>query len=117
MRHLGNIIWILFFGLWSSFCYFLVGLFLCITIIGIPFGKQCFKIGTLVLAPFGIDIRIDFASHPFANIIWLFTVGTGMGVSYLVAGAICCLTIIGIPFGKQCFKLAQISLIPFGATF
>lgn len=115
MRTIGNIIWFLLIGLWSAIGWVLGGLLLCITIIGIPFGKQCFKIAGLVILPFGKEVTTNFGKHPIINIIWLLLCGIELALSYLFAGIIFCITIIGIPFGKQCFKLMQLSLIPFGA--
>lgn len=116
MKTLGNILWFLFFGLWSAIAWLVLGLLWCITIIGIPFGLQAFKIATLVLWPFGKEVRSDFGKHPIANIIWLFFGGVELALGYVVGGVICCITIVGIPFGKQCFKLATLSLCPFGAN-
>lgn len=116
MKTIGNIIWLLIIGLWSAIGYAFVGIILCITIIGIPFGKQCFKLASLVLTPFGRDVDTNFGSHPIANIIWLIFAGLGMALSYVFSGVLFCITIIGIPFGKQCFKLAKLSLTPFGAN-
>ena len=116
MKFLGNIIWFILIGLWTAIGYFVAGILLCITIIGIPFGIQCFKIGSFVLTPFGQDVNTHFEKHPIANIIWLLLFGWGMALSYIFSGIIFCITIIGIPFGKQCFKLAALSLIPFGAN-
>ena len=116
MKTLGNIIWFLFGGLISAIGWFLTGILWCITIIGIPFGKQCFKIAKLVILPFGKVVKTDFGKHPIANIIWIIFGGLGFALSYVILGVIYCITIIGIPFGKQCFKLATLGLIPFGAT-
>ena len=117
MKTLGNILWFLLIGIESAIAYFLLGIICCITIIGIPFGKQCFKIGRLALWPIGKTIKTNFSSHPIANVIWLLIAGIALAVSYVISGAVLCITIIGIPFGKQCFKLASLSLIPFGAKF
>ncbi len=116
MKTLGNIIWFLLIGLWTAIGYLIAGLLFCITIIGIPFGKQCFKLATLVLTPFGKTVKTNFGKHPIANIIWLVLFGWEIFLGYLVVGLIFCITIIGIPFGKQCFKLAILSLMPFGAN-
>ena len=116
MKTLGNIIWFLLIGLWSAIGYALIGLILCITIIGIPFGKQCFKMAKLVLTPFGKNVKTNFDKHPIANIIWILLAGWEMAIGFIFAGLIFCITIIGIPFGKQCFKLAKLSFIPFGAN-
>lgn len=117
MKVIGNIIWFIFVGLWYAILYSLLGIIWCITIIGIPFGKQAFKIAGLMLFPFGKDVNTNFDSHPFANIVWLVFGGIEMAFGYLVIGLILCITIIGIPFGKQCFKLASLCAVPFGASY
>ena len=116
MKTLGNILWFLLIGLVSAISWFLTGIIWCITIIGIPFGKQCFKIAKLVILPFGKVVKTDFGKHPIMNIIWIIFGGLGLAVGFIISGLIFCITIIGIPFGKQCFKLATLSLIPFGST-
>lgn len=116
MKTIGNILWLIFTGLWSALGYVLTGALFCITIIGIPFGKQCFKLAKLVLTPFGKTVRSNFSSHPIANIIWILLFGWEMAIGFIVTGLLWCITIIGIPFGKQCFKLAQLSFVPFGAN-
>lgn len=57
MKTLGNILWFLLTGLWLGLSYIILGLFWCITIIGIPFGKQCFKFAKLSLMPFGATVE------------------------------------------------------------
>lgn len=116
MKTLGNILWFILTGLWAAIAYFLLGILWCITIIGIPFGKQCFKIAKLIIWPIGKEVNTNFDKHPIANIIWILLGGLEIAVGFLIAGVLWCITIIGIPFGKQCFKLARLSLIPFGAT-
>jgi uncharacterized membrane protein YccF (DUF307 family) len=115
MKTIGNILWLVFGGLLMSIGYFLLGLLLCVTIIGIPFGLQLFKMGRLVLLPFGTDVKTEFDEHPIANIIWLIFFGWELAISHVIIGLLCCITIIGIPFGKQWFKLAKLALLPFGA--
>ena len=117
MGCLGNLIWIIFGGLLASFGWLLAGLLCCITVIGIPFGLQCFKIAGFVLAPFGRDISIGHfcAIGLLGNILWIFLLGWELAIGHLVIGFFCCITIIGIPFGLQHFKLAQLALMPFGA--
>ena len=56
MRVLGNIPWIILGGLAIATGWALVGLILCISIIGIPFGLQSFKMAKLALWPFGAEI-------------------------------------------------------------
>lgn len=117
MHLLGNVIWIVFGGLISAILWFIAGILCCITFVGIPFGIQCFKIASFVLSPFGRDIEIrGFGLGSFiGNILWIILLGWELCLSHLVVGLIFCITIIGIPFGKQHFKLAKLSLIPFGA--
>ena len=115
MKTIGNILWFLFTGLASALAWFFLGIIWCITIIGIPFGKQCFKLAGLSLFPFGKRVNSNFGKHPIANIIWIIFGGLELAIGFVVAGAIWCITIIGIPFGKQCFKLAALSIAPFGA--
>jgi len=117
MNFIGNIIWLLFGGIIAAFLWALAGLVLCITIIGIPFGVQCFKIAGFVLWPFGQTIELGGfgVGGLLFNIIWLILFGWEFALLHIIIGAIFCLTIIGIPFGIQHFKLAQLGLIPFGA--
>lgn len=117
MRFIGNIIWLLFGGIISAIAWSIAGLILCITIIGIPFGIQCFKISMFVLWPFGKTIEIgNFGVGGLLfNIIWIILFGWEFAIAHLITGLIFCITIIGIPFGLQHFKFAKLGLVPFGA--
>ncbi|GAE90628.1 YccF domain-containing protein [Acetivibrio straminisolvens] len=117
MRFIGNIIWMLFGGIFLALGWMLAGLILCITIIGIPFGVQCFKIAGLVLWPFGREVQIgNFGVGGLLfNIIWIIFLGWELALSHFITGLLFCITIIGIPFGLQHFKLAKLGLVPFGA--
>jgi uncharacterized membrane protein YccF (DUF307 family) len=118
MDFLGNLIWLIFGGLLSAIGYIFGGIVLCITIIGIPFGFQCFKIAGLVLWPFGKKVVSSGNSSgclsTLFNIIWILTGGLYTAFIHLVFGLLLCFTVIGIPFGLQHFKLAELSLAPFG---
>lgn len=116
MRLIGNLIWFLFTGLLSCIVWCMTGLLFCLTVIGIPFGVQCFKIARLLLWPMGHTVTTHFSAHPIANLIWIVLFGWEMCAGYVVSGAIYCITVVGIPFGLQCFKLAELSLCPFGAS-
>jgi uncharacterized membrane protein YccF (DUF307 family) len=115
MKLIMNLLWLIFGGIFITIAWFLIGVLLYITIIGIPFAKQCFKMAELTLAPFGRDVRTNFDKHPIANIIWAVVAGWEMALANITTGLILCITIIGIPFGLQCFKIAVLSLFPFGA--
>ncbi len=117
MSILGNFFWLLFGGLFSAFSWFCSGLLCCITVIGIPIGLQCFKIGKMVLTPFGTTIYYGTVStgSVLLNVLWAIFGGIPLAIASLGAGLLCCITIVGIPFGIQHFKLAGLALFPFGA--
>ena len=115
LRLIANVIWILLGGLWLALLWLLCGLVLCVTVIGIPLGVQCFKAAKLSLAPFGKRVSLDFGKHPIANIIWLILCGWEMACAYFFAGVANCVTVIGIPCGIQCFKMMKLAFFPFGA--
>ena len=117
MGCLGNLIWFLFGGLWQGLCWSLCGILWCITIIGIPIGCQCFKMASLAFFPFGKDVQYGGSSVSFlANILWIVLSGIPLAVSATINGILLCCTIIGIPFGIQCFKIATLALMPFGTV-
>ena len=116
MGCLGNIIWFAFCGLWQGLSWIFSGILWCITIIGIPIGKQCFKLAGLVFFPFGKEVEYGGGTISFiANILWLILSGLPLALAAVINGAVLCVTIIGIPFGLQCFKFAKLALMPFGA--
>lgn len=118
MNTLGNIIWLLFGGLVAVLGYLVGGLILCITIIGIPFGVQCFKLAGFVLWPFGRAAVSTPDSggclSTVMNIIWIVCGGLWVAAAHVVFGLLLFITIIGIPFARQHFKLVEVSLMPFG---
>lgn len=117
MRLLGNIIWILLGGAISAVCWLIVGVMWCISIIGLPVGLQCFKLASISLNPFGKDIRYEGGAVSFLlNICWFFLGGIELALVNLIIGILFCITVVGIPFGMQFFKIAKLSLCPFGAV-
>lgn len=118
MRTIGNVLWFVFAGLWLALGYALGGLILCITIVGIPFGVQAFKLAAFSLWPFGRRVvpreRRGGCLETVANVVWLVLFGWELFVVHLIGGLVLCLTIIGIPFGVQAFKLSVLALWPFG---
>lgn len=115
LRILSNIIWIIFGGIWLALLWAICGVLLCITIVGIPFGIQCFKAAGLAFAPYGKKVVLDFQKHPVANTVWAVFGGWGMALAHLAVGVLNCITIIGIPRGIQCFKIMKLAFFPFGA--
>jgi uncharacterized membrane protein YccF (DUF307 family) len=118
MSVLGNIIWLIFGGFLAGMGYILGGLLVCLTIIGIPFGMQAVKLGVATMAPFGKTIVASQDAGDFRkvllNILWAVVFGWEIAVAHLVHGLILAVTIVGIPFAKQHFKLIPIALAPFG---
>ncbi|MDZ7272046.1 MAG: YccF domain-containing protein [candidate division KSB1 bacterium] len=118
MSVLGNILWILLGGFLIFLLYLFGGLILCLTVIGIPFGVQCFKLSVLALVPFGRRVvsteRLTGCLATFMNVLWLLVAGLEIAVLHLVLAALLALTIIGLPFAKQHLKLANLALVPFG---
>ena len=118
MKTLGNILWLLFGGLLIALIYFLVGLVMCITLIGIPFGIQLFKLGRYALWPFGHEL-VDGPGEPGCvsvamDLLWILTGWWEVSLLHLFFGLLFCLTIVGIPWGLQHFKMILPALIPFG---
>ena len=118
MNFLGNLIWLIFGGLIIAIEYFIGSLVLMITIVGIPFGIQTLKMASLSLWPFGRDTvvhsRVSGCLYILMNVIWLITGGIWIAITHAIFGVLLCITIIGIPFGLQHFKLTAIALSPFG---
>ncbi len=118
MKFLGNIIWLICGGLITCIEYLLASILLMATIIGIPFGLQTIKLALLALWPFGSKVEDAGNSGGcislIMNIIWIFIGGIWICLTHLVFGLLLCLTIIGIPFGRQHFKMAALALSPFG---
>lgn len=109
MSCLGNVIWFIFGGLIGGLSWLAAGILWCITIIGIPIGMQCFKIAFLSFAPFGKEVIYHQSGMS------LIVSGLPIALAHVVSGILLCITIIGIPFAKQSFKLARLALMPFGA--
>lgn len=118
MSLLGNIVWIVFGGLIMSVAYLVLGVLYCLTIIGVPVGLQLFKLASLSLCPFGRDVRdTPTATGCWSlclNVLWVLFGGLEMALAHASIGLLFCVTIIGIPFGLQHFKLSLLALVPFG---
>lgn len=117
MGCLGNLLWFVFGGVFSGLSWLLVGCIWCITIVGIPVGVQCFKFAGLSFFPFGKEVEYGGGTVSLlVNIIWIVVSGIPLALEHVTFGAALCITIVGIPFGLQHFKLAKLALMPFGAT-
>lgn len=115
LRVISNILWVIFGGLILMLLWAFIGVLFCVTIVGIPFGVQCFKAAKLSLAPYGKKVVLNVGEHPVANVLWALIGGWGMALLYFFFGILNCITIIGIPKGIQCFKIMKLAFFPFGA--
>ncbi len=118
MRTLGNLIWLVLAGFWLAVGYVSAGIANCLTIIGIPFGIQAFKLAGFALWPFGRavvrDPHRDAALSTVGNVIWFVLGGAVLALAHLLLGLLLCLTVIGIPLGLASMKMAKLALTPFG---
>ena len=116
MGCLGNLLWFLFGGCISGLSWCLDGCLWCITVIGIPVGMQCFKFAALSFFPFGKEVHYGGGAGSFLlNLFWLVLSGIPLALESAVLGCLLCITVIGIPFGMQHFKIAKLALMPFGS--
>lgn len=120
MSVLGNLVWLIFGGLLTGLGYIVGGLLMCVTIVGIPFGLQSINLGMATFAPFGKEVVAEPHGEGLLrmvfDIVWIVLFGWEIAVAHFVAGLIFMVTIIGIPFGKQHFKLIPVALFPFSYT-
>jgi len=116
MKTVGNILWLLICGVWMSLGWLFWAAVLTITIVGLPFARQCLKLARFSLWPFGRTVVRDPSATKLGVIgavLWIIP-GILMAIGYVLAGALLCITIIGIPFGIQSIKMAGLALQPFG---
>jgi len=127
MTLLLNILWFILGGFVAGLAWLVGGVALALTIVGLPWAAAAFRIGVFSLAPFGSRVverdritgRDDLGTGAMGfllNVIWFVLAGWYIALAHLCIGLLQCLTIIGIPFGLQHFKLAGIALAPVGKT-
>ena len=112
-----NVLWVATGGWATALGWCVAGIVFYLSVVGIPLGRQAFKMAALTLAPFGRSVVYGGgAPSVVANVVWVLLAGLWMAVVYAVVGAFMCVTVVGIPFGVQLFKMAKLSLLPFGAV-
>ncbi len=121
MSVIGNIIWLIFGGFLAGLGYIIGGIALCLTIVGIPFGVQTIKLGMATFAPFGREVQefedANSVGNTIFNMIWIILFGWEIALAHLVHGLLLAITIVGLPFAKQHFKLIPLALLPFGRGY
>jgi len=119
MRILGNILWFILGGFAFGLAHVFAGVLFCVTVVGVPFGVQCFKLAALSFFPFGREIvftnRTTSIMGSLGNLLWILLFGFWIAVAEFFTGIAFCITIVGIPFGLQYFKLAKLTFLPFGS--
>jgi len=115
LKVISNVLWVLLGGIWLALLWSIFGVILCVTVVGIPFGVQCFKAARLSFSPYGKKVILNFHAHPVANVIWAILGGWEMAILHLLFGVLNCITIVGISKGIQCFKIMKLAFFPFGA--
>lgn len=118
MTTLLNLLWFICGGFLVTLAYLLGGIILCITIIGIPFGIQCFKLSVLGLAPFGREIietePPGGALAVIMNLIWIILPGLELAILHLALALLLGITVVGLPFATQHLKMTRLAILPFG---
>lgn len=118
MSLIGNLIWFIFGGLLLGIGYLFGGIVLCFTIVGIPFGLQIMKLGLFAMWPFGGEVvpgnNASGCLPLLLNVLWIICGGIEVALTHLALGIVFSITIVGIPFGMQHFKLMMLALMPFG---
>ena len=127
MTLIGNILWFLLGGIFLGIAWSLYGVLCFVSILGIPWGRACFTMANFCFFPFGREaVRREYVKGKkdigtgtlgtIGNILWCAFAGIWLALGHLLSGLLCCLTIIGIPFGLQHFKIAGLALMPVGMT-
>lgn len=120
LRLILNVIWLVFAGIELAIGYAIGGVVMMITIIGIPFGIQAFKLAGFALWPFGRAVipapQASGVLSAIGNVLWVILVGWWLALGHVIFGVVLCLTIIGIPMGIASFKMTSMALWPFGRT-
>ncbi|MEI7885807.1 MAG: YccF domain-containing protein [Actinomycetes bacterium] len=116
MKTIGNVLWFVLCGVWLGIAYIIAGIVSCITLIGIPFGIQSFKLAGYVMWPFGrhlVESPGNRLSKGVFNVIWIVLGGIWLAITHVIFGVLLCITILGIPFGIKNFSMAKLALFPF----
>ena len=122
-----NILWVVLGGFVMALGWWLAGLICAITVVGLPWARSCFVIGSFSLWPFGQEAmnrrdlhgREDLGTGALGligNVLWFLVAGWWLAIGHLTSALACFVTIVGIPFGVQHMKLALIALAPVGMT-
>ncbi|MBP7340280.1 YccF domain-containing protein [Niveispirillum sp.] len=122
-----NVLWLLLFGWNAGLAWLTATIVMVVSIVGIPWARAAFNIALFMFWPFGrvavarddLTGREDIGTGPLGfigNVIWFLFGGIWLGLGHLLIGLVCCITVIGIPFGLQHFKFAGLAFAPIGKT-
>jgi uncharacterized membrane protein YccF (DUF307 family) len=120
-----NVLWIVFGGLEMAIAWFIAGVIMAITIIGLPWARAAFNIGVYTLLPFGQTAmsRTEYSGTEdlgtgllgfLGNLIWLVLAGWWLALGHLITAILLAITLVGIPFAWAHLKLAGMALWPIG---
>ena len=116
LRGVANVVWLVVAGWELLLAWWFAGLLVCLTVVGIPFGVQLFKIGLYAAWPFGRSAKVVDPSPlgTVGNVLWVVLIGWWLALAHVVAAVAVALTIVGIPAAWVNLKLVSIAFMPFG---
>lgn len=116
LRTIANIVWLVVAGWELLLAWWFAALLVCLTIVGIPFGTQLFKIGLYAAWPFGrrAEVVRSNALGTVGNVLWVVLIGWWLALAHIVAAVAVALTIVGLPAAWVNLKLVPIAFAPFG---
>ncbi len=112
-----NVLWLICGGLAAAAAWFIAGVIMAMTIIGLPWCFAAFRIGLYTLLPFGNEMRARPDAGELTvlgNVIWFLLAGWWLAIVHLVLAIGLAVTIIGLPFAWAHLKLAAAGLAPLG---
>jgi uncharacterized membrane protein YccF (DUF307 family) len=127
MSGIGNLLWLLFGGVFMGLTWLVAGTIMACTVVGIPWARACFNLANLAFMPFGREAvsrrelsgRDDLGTGglgALGNIVWFILGGFWLALGHAFCGFCLAITVIGIPFAIQHFKLASLAIAPVGKT-
>jgi uncharacterized membrane protein YccF (DUF307 family) len=126
MALIGNVIWFIFAGWGLGLSWLVAAALACIFVVTMPLAPACLRLALFSAAPFGREVidkrfldNVDSGvttqtARAGLNVIWLILIGFWLALLHVFWGLALCVTLIGIPFGIQAFKIAGAAWWPVG---